>query len=44
MADGSSSYAGSANERAINVEVSAAKVTHAVIPPGGTLSFLDAVG
>ena len=44
MADGSSSYAGSANERAINVEVSAEKVTHAVIPPGGTLSFLDAVG
>jgi vancomycin resistance protein YoaR len=44
MAEGASSYAGSATERAINVEVSAEKVNHAVIPPGGSLSFLDAVG
>jgi len=44
LADGSSSYAGSASERAINVEVSAEKVTHTPIPPGGSFSFLSAVG
>ncbi|MCC6704317.1 MAG: VanW family protein, partial [Thermomicrobiales bacterium] len=44
MAEGSSSFAGSSEERAINVEVSAQKVDHALIPPGGTLSFLQTVG
>ncbi len=44
LADGSSSYAGSASERAINVEISAEKVTHTPIPPGGSYSFLSSVG
>lgn len=44
MGEGASSFEGSSDERATNVQVAAQKVTQAVIPPGGTLSFLDAVG
>ncbi|CAN5503364.1 VanW family protein [soil metagenome] len=44
MGEGASSFEGSSDARATNVEVSAQKVTQAVIAPGGTLSFLDAVG
>lgn len=44
MGEGASSFEGSSDARATNVQVAAEKVTQAVIPPGGSLSFLDAVG
>jgi vancomycin resistance protein YoaR len=44
MGEGASSFEGSSDERATNVQVASQKVTQAVIPPGGNLSFLDAVG
>ncbi len=44
MGEGASSFEGSSDARATNVQVAAEKVTQVVIPPGGSLSFLDAVG
>jgi vancomycin resistance protein YoaR len=44
IAEGSSSFAGSSEERAANVRISAEQVTHTLIPPGGTFSFNDAIG
>jgi len=44
MGEGSSSFEGSSDARATNVKVSADKINHSVIPPGGTYSFLDSIG
>lgn len=44
IGEGASSFEGSSEARATNVEVASEKVSQAVIPPGGNLSFLDAVG
>jgi len=44
LAEGSSSFAGSSEERAANVRISAEHITHTLIPPGGEFSFNDAIG
>ena len=44
LATGSSSFAGSSEERATNVRVAAEHVSQALLPPGGVLSFNDALG
>ncbi len=44
MGEGSSSFEGSSDARATNVQVSADKINHSVIPPGATYSFLDSIG
>lgn len=44
IAVGSSSFMGSSEARATNVRVAAEHVSQALIPPGGTLSFNDALG
>ena len=44
IAEGSSSFVGSSEERAANVRISAEHVSHTLIPPGGTFSFNDAIG
>ncbi|HVL22564.1 MAG TPA: VanW family protein [Thermomicrobiales bacterium] len=44
IAEGSSSFVGSSEERAANVRISADHITHTLIPPGGTCSFNDAIG
>lgn len=44
LATGSSSFAGSSEARATNVRVAAEHVSQSLIPPGGVLSFNDALG
>ena len=44
MGEGSSSFEGSSDARATNVQVSADKISHSVVPPGGSYSFLDSIG
>lgn len=44
MGEGSSSFEGSSDARATNVQVSADKINHSIIPPGGSYSFLDSIG
>ncbi len=44
LAEGSSAFYGSSPERAANVRISGEHLTHTLIPPGGTLSFNDALG
>jgi len=44
IAEGSSTFVGSSEERAANVRVGADKVNHTLVPPRGTFSFNDAIG
>ena len=44
VAEGDSNFAGSSWERAENVRVSAQHLTHTLVKPGETYSFLDAIG
>jgi vancomycin resistance protein YoaR len=41
---GTSTFVGSSQERATNIKVAANLLNGAVVPPGGTFSFLDAMG
>ncbi|HYO49232.1 MAG TPA: VanW family protein [Chloroflexia bacterium] len=41
---GKSTFKGSSRERAINIQVAANLLNGAVVPPGGTFSFLEAMG
>ncbi|MFL5732554.1 MAG: VanW family protein [Chloroflexia bacterium] len=44
MGTGTSTFAGSSQERATNIRVAAGLINGAVVPPGGTFSFLQTVG
>jgi len=44
MGTGTSTFKGSSEERAINIRVAADLLNGAVVPPGGTFSFLEAMG
>jgi vancomycin resistance protein YoaR len=44
MGTGTSTFKGSSQERATNIRVAAGLINGAVVPPGGTFSFLQTVG
>jgi len=44
MGKGTSTFSGSSAERATNIKVAAKLLDGAVVPPGGTFSFLDTMG
>lgn len=44
MGTGTSTFKGSSEERAVNIKVAANLLNGAVIPPGGTFSFLQTMG
>ena len=44
MGTGTSTFVGSSQERATNIRVAAGLLNGAVVPPGGTFSFLKTMG